>query len=357
MPEMMRQLNFIAPRKLEWREVPRPELPDGMAVIVRPLTVATCDMDGVAIMGLLPLKGPTPLGHEGEGVIVEVGDKVTRWNVGDRVIMPWKIACGHCGNCGRRMTAQCTTVPPEDAYGWGPTSPKWGGFLSDAVVVPFADHMLTALPENADPLLTVGVADNISDGWRAVAPHLADRPDGTVLVVAMAPPGSIGLYAAGIAQASGAGHVVYADRDPVRLAIAEQLGCEVVELSPAWLASVATDRRSLTGGFDITVDACGQADVIPHLIAATSRAGVCVSTAGVMYRNQPIAMDMYDMYRKSMSFHTGWVHTHAVIDAPLRLITSGQFDPSPVTTAVVDWDDAIDALTEPFTKLVIARPG
>ena len=351
----MRQLNYLALGRLEWRDVPVPSLPDDDAVIVKPLTVATCDMDGVVIMGLMPLKGPTPLGHEGEGVVTEVGDRVTRWKPGDRVIIPWKIACGTCGNCGRGFTAQCVTVPPEDAYGWGPTSPHWGGFLSDAVVVPYADHMLTRLPDDADPVLVAGVADNLSDGWRAVGPHLAERPGGTVLVTAMAPPGSIGLYAAGFAVALGAERVVYCDHDRTRLKIAERLGAEPMPLDPEKLAQLATDRKTLAGGFDVTVDACGNPDLVPHLVAATARAGVCVSTAGIMYRKRPVSMDVYDMYRKSMSFHTGWVHTQSIIDEPLEAIRSGRFDPSPVTTVVADWDDAIGALTEPFTKVIVHR--
>ena len=355
MAEMMRQLNYIGPRKLEWREVPKPSLPDGNAVLVKPLTVATCDMDGVVIMGLLPLRGPTPLGHEGEGVVIEVGDDVTKWQPGDRVIIPWKIACGTCSNCGRGKTAQCSTVPPEDAYGWGPTSPQWGGFLSGAIVVPFADHMLTRLPAGVDPTLAAGVADNISDGWRAVAPHLEERPGGTVLVVGMAPPGSIGLYAAGIAVSLGSERVVYCDHDQTRLAIAEKMGCETMPLDLEQIALLATDRRSLAGGFDITVDASGNPQVLPHLIAATARAGVCVSTAGIMYRTKSPTFDVYDIYRKSMSFHTGWVHTQTLIDRPLELIANGIFDPSPVTTIVSDWDDCIDPLTNSFTKVIISR--
>lgn len=355
MAEMMRQLNFIKARTMEWREVPKPGLPNDDAVLVKPLTVATCDMDGVAILGLIPLKGPTPLGHEGEGVVIEVGDNVTKWQPGDRVIIPWKIACGSCRNCGRGKTAQCTTVLPEDAYGWGPTSPHWGGFLSDAVVVPYADHMLTGLPDGVDPKLAAGVADNISDGWRAVAPHLAERPGGSVFVVGMAPPGSIGLYAAGIAVSLGSERVVYCDHDKTRLGIAEKMGCETMPLDMERIAQLATDRKSLSGGFDITVDACGNPEVIPHLVAATARAGVCVSTAGVMYRGRPPQMDVYDMYRKSMSFHTGWVHTHSIIEQPLGLIAGGTFDPSPVTTVIADWDNCDEVLIEPFTKVIISR--
>lgn len=352
----MQQLNFIASRQLEWREVEAPEISAPDQVVVRPLTVSTCDMDGVVIQGLLPLRGPTPLGHEGEGVVVKVGEGVTRWRVGDRVIIPWKIACGSCRPCGRGHSAQCATAAPEEAYGWGPTAPHWGGFLSDAVLVPHADFMLTRLPDGVDPTLVCGVADNISDGWRAVGPHLAERPGGTVLVVGMAPPGSIGLYAAGLAVALGSERVVYADLDPGRLAIAEMLGAEPLELSETALDAFATDRKSLAGGFDVTVDAGGSAWMLPKLIAATARAGVCVSTAGVMYRGAAPTLDVYAMYRKSMSFHTGWVHTQSLLAEPLALIASGRFDPGPVTTRVVPWADGADALVEPFTKLVFSRP-
>jgi threonine dehydrogenase-like Zn-dependent dehydrogenase len=351
----MRQLNYIATRQLEWRDVPMPSLPDDTAVIVRPLTVATCDMDGVVIHGLLKLRGPTPLGHEGDGVIIDAGDRVTRWKIGDRVIIPWKVACGACKSCGRGHTAQCLMVPPEDAYGWGPTAPHWGGFLSDAVVVPFADHMLTAMPADVDPVLACGVADNISDGWRAVAPHLAERPGGSVLVVGMAPPGSIGLYAAGIAVASGAERVTYADYDEGRLAIAERMGAVPLQLAHAKLSGLKPDLDKIEDGFDVTVDASGNGEVLPTLVKLTARGGVCTSTAGVMYRGRDPHLPVYDMYRKSMSFHTGWVHTHSIIDAPLELIRSGVFDPSPVTTVVASWEDAIEAMTQPFTKVIVSR--
>jgi threonine dehydrogenase-like Zn-dependent dehydrogenase len=346
----MLQLNFIKAHTLEWHEVPEPVLPDGHAVIVRPLTVSTCDMDGIVIGGGMPLRGPVPLGHEGEGIIIEAGERVTRFRVGDRVIIPWKIACGSCLHCGRGHSAQCLTVPPEDAYGWGPTAPHWGGFLSDAVVVPWADHMLTALPAGIDPLLACGVADNISDGWRAAAPHLAARPGGTVLVAGGALPGSIGLYAAGIAVALGASRTVYASASDTLNGIARTMGCEVVDLR-------AVPVGQVEGMFDITVDALGHPDAIPQLLNKTGPAGVCTSIAGVMYRKQDIPFPVYDMYRRSISFHTGWVHTHSIINEPLELIRSGRFDPSPVTTRVVDWDDAIDALTQPFTKVIVRRPA
>jgi alcohol dehydrogenase len=331
-------------------------LPDDDAVLVRPLTVSTCDFDGLVIQGLIPFPGPKPIGHEGEGVVVDVGDRVTRYKPGDRVIIPWKIACGSCPSCRRKHTAQCSSVPPAESYGWGLNSALWGGFLSDLVVVPWADHMLTRLPPDVDPSMACGVADNISDGWRAVAPGLRERPGGTVLVIGMAPPGSIGLYAAGIAVALGAERVVYADRDPARLAIAERMGAEAFDLRCRKLETLKEDLKGVLGGFDITVDAAGEAAMLPTLLHLTAPAGVCTSTAGVRYRGKgDVPLPITKMYLKSVSFHTGWVHTHAIIDEPLELIRSGRFDPSPVVSRTVDWSDAIDALVEPFTKVIVRR--
>ncbi len=352
---MQNQLNFMGKGKLEWREVPLPSLPDDDAVIVRPLTVTTCDFDGLVIQGLVPIKGPKPFGHEGEGVITNVGDNVKRFKIGDRVVMPWKIACGHCTPCGRGHTAQCESVPPEDCYSWGENANIWGGFVSDGVIVPWADHMLTHMPEGADPILIAGVADNITDGWRAVGPHLKERPGGTVLVAAIAAPGSIALYAAGWAVALGAKRVVYADYDQGRLECAAQMGAEPMDLNTSSLRSLKPHLGSMKGGFDITVDGGGNPAALTELIYLTARAGVCVSTGGLMYYGNEVPFPVFDMYRKSMSFHTGWVHTQMIIDEPLALIHEGVFDPSPVTTVVVDWEDAIDPLLAPFTKVIIRR--
>jgi threonine dehydrogenase-like Zn-dependent dehydrogenase len=357
----MQQLNYFGVRKLDWLDVPVPSLPDDDAVIVRPLTVSACDYDGLMIhqgrFQQLHPRTPIPLGHEGEGVIINVGDRVSRFAIGDRVIIPWKIACGTCQSCARKQSAQCQSVRSEDSYSWGTKAGHWGGFLSDAVVVPWADYMLTPLPAGIDPVLTCGVADNISDGWRAVAPGLRERPGGTVLVVGNEPPGSIGLYAAGIAKSLSAGRVVYADHDVDRLTIAENLGVEALDLRTADLDDFKTDLRTLKGGFDITVDSSGNPKMLAALLAATARGGVCTSPSGVLYVGNDPIIPLFDMYRKSVSFHTGWVHTHAIIDEPLELIVSGKFDPSPVTTSIVAWENAIDVLIEPFTKVIMSRPA
>jgi alcohol dehydrogenase len=146
----MRQLTYVDTRQLEWREVPEPVIDSPTAALVEPVAVSTCDMDGVVIQGVLRIRKPTAVGHEGVGRVIEVGSGVTSVVPGDLVLLPWKIACGTCRYCVRGHTAQCESVPPEAAYGWH-RDPVWGGFLSDLVKVPYADAMLAVVPRTPTP--------------------------------------------------------------------------------------------------------------------------------------------------------------------------------------------------------------
>ena len=339
----MRQLTYLDTRQLEWRDVPAPKVDSPSAAIVEPVAVSTCDMDGVVIHGILRIRTPTAIGHEGVGRVVEIGDAVATVAPGDLVLLPWKIACGSCRHCARGHTAQCESVAPEASYGWH-REPLWGGFLSDLVKVPYADAMLKALPGDADPVALAGVGDNITDGWRAVGPGLAARPGGTVLVAGGSMPGSIPLYAAGLAVALGAARTVFVGGDEDHRLRATQMGAEAVDPAEVPMHEL--------GEFDVTVDGSGDPSTFVEVLERTGRAGVCTSTSAVVYAFGPIPINMYELYRKSVTLATGWVHTHALWDEPLALIASGRFDPSPVTSALVSFDDAAEALCEPFTKVV-----
>lgn len=346
----MQQLNYIKAHTLEWHEVPAPSLSSDKAALVRPLVVSTCDMDGVVISGLAPFKGPLPVGHEGVGEIVDVGDEVRDVRPGDRVIIPWKISCGECAKCRLGRTAHCTSVRPEAAYSWGPTAREWGGFLSDLVAVPWADHMLCPLPEAVDPVAAAGLSDNITDAWRAIARPLRERPGGRVLIAGGGGPGSIGLLSAGLAKALGAAEVVYLDWDASRRTIAtSRFGALALDTSEG------LPDNQLEGDFDVLVDASGNPDALRLLLARTAPDALVTCTAGAIYAFGEIPFPVFSMYRRSVSFHTGWVHTRTLMEEPLEFIADGAFDPRVIETAVVGFDQATEALTQPFTKLVLER--
>ena len=106
----------------------------------------------------------------------------------------------------------------------------WGGMMSDLVRVPYADAMLVPVPVGVNPVSLASASDNIPDAWRTVAPLLsAKKPEAPVLVVGGAAP-SIGLYAASIAVVLGSAQVDYVDCDPGRLAIAQSLGANPIQI-------------------------------------------------------------------------------------------------------------------------------
>jgi alcohol dehydrogenase len=289
-----------------------------------------------------------PLGHESIAEVVEVGDAVTVVAPGDTVIVPFQISCGTCESCVAGHTGNCTTVPRGSAYGMKPLGGDWGGALSDLVRVPFADAMLVPLPEGVDPVGVASVADNVPDGFRTVAAPLAAAPAAEVLVVG-GWARSIGLYAAACAIALGAARVVYADSDEGRLERAAALGAEALPVSEGEDGSPDWPRK--LGRFPITVDASGDHAGLHAAIRSTSPNGTCTSVA--IYFEALTPLPLLEMYTRGCTLHTGRVHARSLIPEVLELVKAGRLDPALVTSAVVGFDDAAEALADPPTKLVL----
>ena len=179
----MEQMFFVEPGVVEWRDAAAPQLAEATDALVRPISVATCDIDTGLVLGLAPFPGPFPLGHEGVAEVVDIGSDVTTVREGQLVVVPFQISCGFCARCRRGLTASCRSVNPGAMYGLEPFGGPWGGFLADAVRVPWADHMLVPLPEGVDPVAVASLSDNICDGWRTVGPYLDDPANSSVLIL------------------------------------------------------------------------------------------------------------------------------------------------------------------------------
>lgn len=339
----MQQLTFVGAGELEWREAPAPALESDAAAIVRPRAVATCDLDALIVGGQSPFPPPFPIGHECVAEVVEVGDAVTSVAPGDLVSVPFQISCGTCGACRRGRSSNCTEVDFMATYGFGPAVARWGGFLSDRVAVPFAEHMLVAVPAGVEPAAVASASDNLSDAWRAVAPALAEEPGSSVLVVGGAAAGSIGLYAAALAVALGSESVLYVDADDARRATAERVGAQTLAETP---------KR--VGPYPITVDASGRGDGLGLALRSTAPDGTCTSTA--IYFGEPPTLPLLEMYTKGITFRTGRANAREAMPHVLELAAAGAVKPELVTSRVVDWADAAPALIErDWTKLVIER--
>lgn len=339
----MRQLFFLSPGELEWREVAAPKIEGSGEALVEPIAVAACDLDAALISGKAPLQGPFRLGHEFIARVVEVGEDVAGFGPGQEVVVSFQISCGRCERCKRGITGSCTTVKPGSMYGLGAVGgEEWGGAFADLVRVPYADFMMFPLPAGVDPSAAASANDNVVDGWRTVGPHLAENPGADVLIVAGGAP-SIGLYAVQIARALQAGRIDYIDRNKDRLAMAERLGASAIEGPPPHKA----------GRFPITVDAGASEESLRCAIRSTEAGGTCTSI-GIYYSD--VAFPLLEMYAKGITFRTGRPDSCALLPEALSLLETKAIDPAALHT-VVPWDAAIEGILAGHTKLVVSRQG
>jgi alcohol dehydrogenase len=366
----VRQLTFLRPGKLEWREVPAPSLQGPGEALVRPISVARCDLDrailygeapfrgrflhflrnhlpsGLGQRGLFrnaPFKGPYAFGHEFIGVVTEIGDEVRTVRPGAVVACSFQICCGECDFCREGLSGNCTGVPARSMYGFGELGGDWGGALSDSVRVPFADFMLVPIPQGVDPYALGSFPDNMVDGWRTVGPYLRERPRGSVLVMGGGAL-SIGLYAAGIAVAMGATRVTYVDPDESRRALAAALGVT---------AALARAPDPVRPDYDITVEASASVPGLSAAIRSTRPGGVCTSV-GIYYQQQT-PMPLLAMYGTGIRFVHGRVNSRQCMHEMMPLLESRRFRPELLTVLSAGWDDAPEALLDPAAKVIITR--
>ena len=206
----MRQLTCTAPGVVRWLDVPEPSIVDPTDALVRPVAVARCEIDPFLILAGPRGEDGFALGHEAVVAVAAVGSEVEGLGVGELALPSFQVSCGACPSCMAGHTANCDAYPVLSDYGMQSLSGvEYGGMLADLVRVPHAAAMLTPLPAGLDPVAVASVPDNVVDGYRAVAPHLRQRPGADVLVACHGTP-SIGLYAAQSALALGAGTVTVA---------------------------------------------------------------------------------------------------------------------------------------------------
>lgn len=339
----MRQLTCTAPGVVEWCEVPEPRLVQATDALVRPFAVARCDIDP-----FLVAVGPTradrfALGHEAVVEVVEVGRDVNAVEVGARALPSFEISCGSCARCRRGKSAICSEYPILSDYGMEPLSGiEYGGMLSDLVRVPHADTMLTLLPAGIEPVAVASVPDNVLDGYRSVAPHLARQPGADVLVACHGE-GSIGLYAAQAAVALHAGTVTVASADEPVLELAEKVGARSLHVD-------FTERPPAT--WPLVVD-CGQDQAgFQWSIRATEPEGVLQCVASI---ETAVPVSLLRLYTVGIEFHIGRAHSAALLPEVVALVAAGRLRPELVTTEVVDWEEAPERFLDRTVKLIIER--
>jgi len=338
----MRALVVGPGQRLRWRAVPAPPPPPPQGATVRPLAIATCDMDRPIGLGATPFPLPLQFGHECVAEVLRVGGDVRGFAAGQRVVVPFQINCGACAACTAGRTGNCASVPPISMYGFGLAGGHWGGVIADEVAVPFADAMLVALPNSLDPVAAASVGDNVSDAYRHVGPYLSDliaegRGDEVLIVGAVMRrhpfTASVSLYAGLIARALGARSVTVADaRQEVRAQATRQ-------------GLAAADPRGLGGTptAALVVDASAHPKGLRLALQRTAPDGIC-SSVGSLHANARLPFST--MYGRNVTLHVKRAHARALIPDVLELMRTERLRPERVTTLTAPIDEATSALDE-----------
>jgi len=326
----MKALVYHGPGKRAWEETPRPAIQNTTDAIVRITTSTICGTDLHILKGDLP--GVTPgriLGHEGIGVVTEVGAAVTTVHPGDRVIISCVTACGKCDYCRKGMYSHC-----RDG-GWilGNTI---DGTQAELVRIPHADMSLYHFPAGGDEEALVMLSDILPTGFECGVLNGQVKPGDTVAIVGAGP---IGLAVLLTAQFYSPAAVMMIDLDDNRLRVAKDFGATTLINSAD---GKAVERvLELTGGegVDVAVEAVGMPatfDICQSILAP----GGHLANVGV--HGKPVELHVEKLWDRNITLTTRLVDT---VTTPmlLKVVGSGKLQPSKLVTHRFALDDVMKA--------------
>lgn len=257
----MRAVTWQGPKDIRVETVPDPTIQDPTDIVIRVTSSGLCGSDLHLYEVLAPFMEPGDVvGHEPMGVVEAVGSDIGHLDIGDRVVIPFNVSCGHCWMCERDLQSQCETTQNHE-FGTGASllgySKMYGqvpGGQAEYLRVPHAGYGAVKVPHGPPDDRYLFLSDVLPTAWQAV--EYADVPDGGTLLVVGA--GPIGDMATRIALHRGL-RVVTTDLVPERLQRVEGRGAEAVDVTGLDATGVGDLVRDRTDGrgADAVIDAVG----------------------------------------------------------------------------------------------------
>jgi threonine dehydrogenase-like Zn-dependent dehydrogenase len=353
----MKAVTWHGKRDVRVDTVPDPKIEQPTDAIVRITSTGICGSD----LHLYELLGPFMgegdiLGHEPMGIVEEVGSEVTEIRPGQRVVIPFNIACGTCFMCGQGLQSQCETTQVRDQgmgatlFGYTKLYGQVPGGQAEYLRVPFGNTGPIAVPEGPPDERFVYLSDVLPTAWQAVE-YAGVPAGGSVVVLGLGPIGDMSVR---IARHRGAEKVIGVDLVPERLARARLHGAEPLDLR-AHQNDLADVIREMTGGRgpDAVIDAVGMeahgspgakvaqqvAGALPKQVAAglMQRAGIdrlnalylaidivrrggTISVSGV-YGGMTDPLPMLTLFDKQIQLRMGQANVKRWVDGILPLLT------------------------------------
>ncbi len=367
----MKAVCWFGKHDMRVESVPDPKLLNPRDCIIKVTRTAICGSDLHLYNGFIPtMEQGDIVGHEFMGEVVEVGPEVKKLKVGDRVVIPFTIACGNCFFCKQQLWSACDNTNPnaymmEGFYGQSGSglfgySHMMGGYAggqAQYVRVPFADVGPLKVPDGIDDEKVLFLSDIFPTGYQA-ADVCNIQPGQTIAVWGCGP---VGIFAIRSAFLLGAEQVIAIDRFPERLQLARESGAETLDYSQ--LDDLIEVLKQLTGGRgpDSCIDAVGMeahgvsidalSDEIKQRLRLETdrpmvlrqciqacRKGGTVSIPGV-YGGFIDKIPMGAAFGKALTFKMGQTHMHRYMKPLLDHIENGDIDPSTIISHRISLHD------------------
>jgi threonine dehydrogenase-like Zn-dependent dehydrogenase len=360
----MKALTWQGKHNIYVMRVSDPQILNPQDAIIKVTRTAICGSDLHLYNGYVPtMKKGDILGHEFMGVVMEVGPKVKKIQIGDKIVVPFDISCGKCSFCKEEKYAACDNSNPNPmmgdkmygnmgsaAFGYSHMYGGYAGGQAEYVRVPYADTNSIVVPKDIEDEKVLFLSDILPTGWMAA--ENADIKDGDTVAVWGA--GPVGQMVIRSAFLQGAKQVIAIDHFDQRLKMAEKGGAKTINFEK--VDDLIDEIKYLTGGTgpDSCIDAVGleaHGDTLPSMIdrakaavnLATDRPnalrqaiqackkGGTVSVPGV-YAGFLDKFPFGSAFGKGLTFKMGQTHTQKYMELLLNMVLSNRIDPSFVIT-------------------------
>lgn len=361
----MKALTWHGKGDIRCERVPDPQIEDGRDIVIKVTACAICGSDLHLMNGYMPtMEAGDVLGHETMGEVVEVGREHTKFKIGDRVVVPFNLACGQCFFCKKSLFSLCDRSnrnaekaakvmgqSPSGLFGYSHMLGGYPGGQAEYLRVPYADVGPIKVPDGLDDEQVLFLSDIFPTGYMAAENAEIEQGD-TVAVWGCGP---VGQFAIQSAWMFGAGRVIAIDKVPERLAMAREHGrAETLDYSEVKVFDALMEmtkgrgpdrcidcvglEADATASFDSMIDKAKAALYLatdrPHVLREaiwSCRKGGTISVPGVyggLLDHIPFGAAM----NKGLTFRMGQTHTHRYLEPLLEMIQSGRIDPGFVVT-------------------------
>jgi len=316
----MQALVYQGPGKFALEEKAKPVLLAATDAIVRITKTTICGTDLHILKGDVPaVTNGRILGHEGVGVVDEVGANVAAFKIGDRVLISCITSCGRCANCKKGMYSHC-----QSGGGWI-LGNLIDGTQAEFVRIPFADNSLYKIPAGADEEALVMLSDILPTGFECGVLNGQVKPGDTVAIVGAGP---IGLSALLTARFYSPAEIILVDTDDNRLEVAKTLGATQVVNNGDGQAVEKIMALTAGRGVDVAIEAIGvpaSFDICQTVVTA----GGHIANIGV--HGKPVQLNLDKLWSHNITLTTRLVDT-VTIPMMMKTVAAGKVQPRQLIT-------------------------